>query len=104
MENNRVKQIPRQDFVKPENWNASSDMPHPYSTPVVQTRHFTKDPKRKALTKARQQWVKRACLHTYEGYKKRKLYRLSVAPNRFVLSESPLASLQMPSGTTKSDQ
>lgn len=65
-----VKQIPREQLLRPNN-GRQADLPLSRKLPLVQARNFTQEPERATLTEARQQWVKRAFLHAYEGYKKR---------------------------------
>lgn len=48
-------------------------MPQPGATPPVQASQTIFNEDRLQVTEQRRQWVKRAFLHAYEGYKKREL-------------------------------
>ncbi|KAK9899350.1 glycoside hydrolase family 47 protein [Cystobasidium minutum MCA 4210] len=68
-DHDKLKVVPRDALIKPKDWSPPPRMPQASKVKPVQAQTFSQDAERLELTEARRQWVKRAFLHAYEGYK-----------------------------------
>jgi hypothetical protein len=64
-----MSRIPRDAIHQAEWWTAPAGMPAPKRSRKVQSQSWPELESRAELTARRRDWVKRAFLHAWEGYK-----------------------------------